>query len=65
MLFLAVDDIDDSESGRYSIFSPASKAAQKVELDLDDAPFLEDEDEEDDIPEEEPEELEALEGRAG
>jgi len=62
MLFLAVDDIEDSESGEDTQSSaPASKAAQKVELDLDDAPFLEDEDEEDDIPEEEPEELEALE----
>ncbi|GKT35771.1 flagellar basal body-associated FliL family protein, partial [Aduncisulcus paluster] len=62
MLFLAVDDIDDSESGEDTQSSaPASKAAQKVELDLDDAPFLEDEDEEDDIPDEEPEELEALE----
>ena len=62
MLFLAVDDIEDSESGEDTQSSaPSSKAAQKVELDLDDAPFLEDEDEEDDIPEEEPEELEALE----
>lgn len=62
MLFLALDDIDESESGEDTQSSaPASKAAQKVELDLDDAPFLEDEDEEDDIPDEEPEELDALE----
>ena len=60
MIFLAIDD--DSESGEETQSSaPVNKAAQKVELDLDDAPFLEDEDEEDDIPEEEPEELEALE----
>ncbi|WP_320008903.1 flagellar basal body-associated FliL family protein [Maridesulfovibrio sp.] len=60
MIFLAIDD--DSESGEETQSSaPVSKAAQKVELDLDDAPFLEDEDEEDDIPEEEPEELATLE----
>ncbi|WP_419780154.1 flagellar basal body-associated FliL family protein [Maridesulfovibrio sp.] len=61
MIFLAIDD--DSESGEETQSSapPSNKAAQKVELDLDDAPFLEDEDDEDDIPDEEPEELEALE----
>lgn len=59
MLFLAVDDMDDS--GEDTSPAPASKAAQKVELDLDDAPFLEDEDEEDDLPEDEPEELDSLE----
>ncbi len=59
MIFLAVDDIDDS--GEDTSPAPASKATQKVELDLDDAPFLEDEDEEEDLPEDEPEELESLE----
>ncbi|CCO24960.1 flagellar basal body-associated FliL family protein [Maridesulfovibrio hydrothermalis] len=59
MIFLAVDDFDDS--GEETSPAPANKATQKVELDLDDAPFLEDEDEEDDLPEEEPEELESIE----
>lgn len=60
MIFLAIDD--DSESGEETQSSaPTNKAAQKVELDLDDAPFLEDEDEDEDIPEEEPEALDALE----
>lgn len=58
MIFLAVTDIDDSGDESTSP-APANKAAQKVELDLDDAPFLEDEDEEDEIPDEEPEELES------
>jgi flagellar FliL protein len=62
MIFLALDDNDDSESGEETQSSaPDNKAARKVELDLDDAPFLEDEDEEDDLPEEEPEELDSLE----
>ncbi|WP_031483841.1 flagellar basal body-associated FliL family protein [Maridesulfovibrio frigidus] len=60
MIFLAVDDSDDSEEELQSPDTP-SKATQKVDLDLDDAPFLEDEDDEDDLPDEEPEELEALE----
>ncbi|MBI9111526.1 flagellar basal body-associated FliL family protein [Maridesulfovibrio ferrireducens] len=59
MIFLAIDDIDDSEEETQSPETP-SKATQKVDLDLDDAPFLEDEDE-DDLPDEEPQELEALE----
>ncbi|WP_291327220.1 flagellar basal body-associated FliL family protein [Desulfovibrio sp. UCD-KL4C] len=60
MIFLALDDIDDSEE-EVQTPEPTSKATQKVDLDLDDAPFLEDEDEEDLVPEEEPQELEALE----
>ncbi len=60
MIFLAVDDSDDSEEEIQSPDAP-SKATQKVDLDLDDAPFLEDEDDDDDLPDEEPEELEALE----
>ncbi|SMF39653.1 flagellar basal body-associated FliL family protein [Desulfovibrio gilichinskyi] len=60
MIFLALDDIDDSEE-EIQAPEPTSKATQKVDLDLDDAPFLEDEDEEDLSPEEEPKELEALE----
>ncbi len=59
MIFLAVSDIDDSGEESTSP-APVNKAAQKVELDLDDAPFLEDEDEEEEIPEEEPEELESV-----
>ncbi len=69
MVFLAADDIDDSaeesaeeESAEESAEENSSgKAAQKVDLDLDDAPFLEDEDEEDDLPDEEPEDLPSLE----
>ena len=60
MIFLAVDDSDDSEEEIQSPDTP-SKATQKVDLDLDDAPFLEDEDDDDDLPDEEPKELEALE----
>lgn len=55
MIFLAVDDFDDS--GEDTTPAPVNKATQKVELDLDDAPFLEDEDEEEDLPAEEPEDL--------
>ncbi|WP_432737229.1 flagellar basal body-associated FliL family protein [Maridesulfovibrio sp. FT414] len=56
MIFLAVSDIDDSEEESTSP-ATVNKAAQKVELDLDDAPFLEDEEEEEEVPEREPEEL--------
>ncbi|WP_320170410.1 flagellar basal body-associated FliL family protein [Maridesulfovibrio sp.] len=60
MIFLAVSDNDDSGE-EITSSAAANKATQKVELDLDDAPFLEDEDEEEEIPEEEPEELPQLE----
>ena len=46
------DVTDDSSSGQPKAQlddSEASKATQKVDLDLDDAPFLEDEDEEEEI----------------
>ena len=45
------EDVTSEESGQPKAQlddSEASKAAQKVDLDLDDAPFLEDEEEEDD-----------------
>lgn len=60
MIFLALDDIDDSEE-EVQTPEPTNKATQKVDLDLDDAPFLEDEDEEDIPTEDEPKELESLE----
>ena len=46
------DVTDDSTSGQPKAQlddSEASKATQKVDLDLDDAPFLEDEEEEEEI----------------
>lgn len=60
MIFLAVSDIDESGDETTSP-APSSKATQKVELDLDDAPFLEDEDEEEEGTEEEPRQLESVE----
>lgn len=68
MVLLVPDDVEDvtdevadesSENGEQPKAqlddSEASKATQKVDLDLDDAPFLEDEDEEEEIPLEEDE----------
>ena len=47
------DDVTDAPSERKAELddAAASKATQKVDLDLDDAPFLEDEDEEEEIKE--------------
>lgn len=66
MVFLAADDneepVEESTTEEEAEKESSSgRAAQKVDLDLDDAPFLEDEDEEEEAPEEEPEELPSLE----
>jgi len=58
MVLLVPDDADDvtdapAEQKAELDDAAASKATQKVDLDLDDAPFLEDEDEEEDIEEDE------------
>ncbi len=53
-----LDDVGDNEEKKDS-----SKAEQKVELDLDDAPFLEEEEEEEDKEEEEKKGSEAKEGK--
>jgi len=53
-----IDETADGGSGKPKAQlddSEASKATQKVDLDLDDAPFLEDEEEEEIIPDEEEE----------
>lgn len=68
MVLLVPDDVDDvtenvttetdeesSEPKAQLDDTEANKATQKVDLDLDDAPFLEDEEEEDEIPIEEEE----------
>ncbi|WP_027180439.1 flagellar basal body-associated FliL family protein [Maridesulfovibrio bastinii] len=73
MVFLAADESDEtidqstaaeesSEMATEESGGSASqgRAAQKVDLDLDDAPFLEDEDEEEELPEEEPEDIPSL-----
>lgn len=74
MVFLAADDTDEPIEETTEDFSEeaeapestetaasSGRAAQKVDLDLDDAPFLEDEEEEEEQPEEAPEELPSLE----
>ena len=46
----AETDADDDQPKAQLDDTQASKSAQKVDLDLDDAPFLEDEEDEEDIP---------------
>ncbi|MDC0335448.1 flagellar basal body-associated FliL family protein [Pseudodesulfovibrio sp.] len=56
------EDVEESGQPKAQLDdSEASKATQKVDLDLDDAPFLEDEDEEEDDFEEDEEETPLLE----